>query len=105
MTPRGSAGLTPALWQLDLHVEYPLRLNQSLQLSLMADVFNVANRKEATAVNQTWTFAALDSTEDPNECGGPGTGPGTSCPQGNPDFGSPVGYQTPRSIRLGWITW
>ncbi len=72
------------------------------------DVFGYFNNDALTAktLDQTWTFTALDRTEDPNECGGPGTGRGTDCPRGNPNFGSPVGYQGPRFIRLGVrLTW
>lgn len=52
-----------------------------------------------TAVDQSWTFALGDG--GPNECGGPGSGIGTSCPNGNPNFGQATVYQSPRTLRLG----
>jgi len=57
-------------------------------------------------VDEVWTFAQAARTEDPNECGGPGTGPGTACPQGNPKWGGPLTFQDPRTVRLGTrLTW
>ncbi|MGH2360153.1 MAG: hypothetical protein ACRDGM_06375 [bacterium] len=40
-------------------------------------------------------------TEDPDLCGGPGTGENTACPNGNPDSGKPLEFQELRTIRLG----
>ncbi|HEX6202835.1 MAG TPA: hypothetical protein VF100_07525, partial [Thermoanaerobaculia bacterium] len=69
------------------------------ELKLIADVFNVTDEQEPTAVNQTWTNANQNAA-DPL-CGGPGTGPGTGCAQGNPLFGTPTAFQSPQTIRLG----
>jgi len=52
-------------------------------------------------VDQDWTFNELTVTVDPNECGDPGTGPGTQCPSGNPNFGTPIDFQRPRTFRFG----
>jgi outer membrane receptor protein involved in Fe transport len=100
ITPRGSFGRTPDVWSLDLHFQYPIRIGGN-ELNLIADVFNVTDEQEASSVNQTWTLRRAGATTDPNECGGPGTGPGTSCPQGNPLFGTPTAFQSPQTIRLG----
>ena len=57
-------------------------------------------------VDQEWTLAD-EEADDPatpiNEstCGGPGTGPGTACEAGNPNFGEATQYQAPRTLRLG----
>lgn len=102
ITPRGSAGRTPAVFTVDLHTEYPIRLQRGgLTVALFADLFNLTNAQKPIVVDQTWTYAAARQTVDPNECGGPGTGPGTSCPDGNPNWGQPVVYQDPRTVRLG----
>lgn len=98
VTPRGTFGRTPDVWSLDLHLQYPIRIGGN-ELQLIADVFNVTDEEQATAVNQTWTTANQNAA-DPN-CGGPGTGPGTACNQGNPLFGTPTAFQTPQTIRLG----
>jgi hypothetical protein len=102
ITPRGSAGRTPDLFALDLHLAYPVHLGTGgLTVDLFADLFNVANAQTATQVDQIWTRARAAKTEDPNECGGPGTGSGTACPRGNPNWGGPVAFQDPRTTRLG----
>ena len=101
ITPRGSAGRTPDTWNIDLHLEYPITFGNDSSLRLIADVFNITDESKAATVSQTWTNARLTETTDPNECGGPGTGPGTSCPNGNPQWGTATSYQTPRTIRLG----
>jgi hypothetical protein len=86
---------------LDLRLGYSLGLGSGLELGLVADIFNLTNQQRATAVDETWTWLPLFETVDPNECGGPGTGPGTECPWGNPNWGSPVAFQLPRTLRLG----
>jgi outer membrane receptor protein involved in Fe transport len=101
ITPRGSAGRTPNLFTLDLHLGYMLPIGKALSVSLIGDLFNVTNAQKAVSVDQVWTYADAGSTPDPNECGGPGTGPGTACPQGNPNWGGPVTFQDPRTLRLG----
>jgi hypothetical protein len=101
ITPRGSAGRTPDLFTLDLHLGYTLRMGNALSVSLFGDLFNVTDSQRAVSVDEIWTFARADRTEDPNECGGPGTGPGTVCPQGNPNWGAPLTFQDPRTLRLG----
>jgi outer membrane receptor protein involved in Fe transport len=101
IVPRGSAGRTDDVWNVDLHLEYPISFGGDLELKLIADVFNVTDEANATSVDQEWTFARATSTTDPNECGGPGTGPGTACPAGNPNWGTPTVYQTPQTFRLG----
>ncbi|MGH6690385.1 MAG: TonB-dependent receptor [Gammaproteobacteria bacterium] len=98
VTPRGSFGRTPDLWNVDLHLEYPLAFG-GLELKLIGDVFNVTDQQEAVLVDQEWTLA--DETAADPDCGGPGTGPGTSCEQGNPSFGQATQYQAPRTLRLG----
>lgn len=94
VTPRGSFGRTPDLWNLDLHLQYPVALGGS-DLKLILDVFNVTDQQEATVVDQTWNFA-FPTDPDPS-CGGADPG----CEFGNPNFGEPLVYQTPRTIRLG----
>jgi hypothetical protein len=101
VTQRGSAGRTDDVWNVDLHLEYPISFGGDLELKLIADVFNVTDEDNATSVDQEWTFQRALATTDPNECGGPGTGPGTACPNGNPLWGTPTVYQTPQTFRLG----
>ncbi len=101
VTPRGSFGRTPDIYNLDLHFEYPIKTGNRGELKLIADIFNITDQQEPASVDQEWTFARLTATTDPNECGGPGTGPGTACPAGNPDFGSALDFQRPQTFRFG----
>jgi outer membrane receptor protein involved in Fe transport len=98
--PRGSAGRSPDIWNVDLHLEYPIAFGSGLELKLIADVFNITDQQEAATVLQQWTTETRENL-GPNECGGPGTGPGTSCPLGNPNWGSATNFQQPRTLRLG----
>lgn len=86
VTPRGSAGRTPSWYALDLHLAYPFKITDTMELSLMADVFNVTNAQKAIAVDQEWTFC--DETENCADV------------QTNPYWGEPSAYQTPRAYRL-----
>lgn len=107
VTPRGTAGRTPDLFTIDFRTEYPIRLAKNGPIaSVFADVFNVADTQRPIYADQLWTFARSRTTEDPNECGGPGTGPGTDCPAGNPNWGKPILYHSPRTLRIGTrLTW
>ncbi len=101
ITERGSAGRTPDLFNLDLHIAYALTLGGTISVSLFGDLFNVTDAQDAVTVDQVWTRARAESSPDPNECGGPGTGEGTACPDGNPNWGGPLTFQDPRTLRLG----
>lgn len=100
--PRGTAGRSDDLWNVDLHLEYPVQLGNDMRLRLIADVFNVSNEQTPTAIDQDWTFAAPSGVGlNPGECGGPGTGQGTTCEEGNPNWGTALAYQKARTIRFG----
>ncbi|MGC8762776.1 MAG: TonB-dependent receptor [Acidobacteriota bacterium] len=83
--PRGTAGRTPTLWQLDLGAQYTFKLWKS-NLALRADIFNVTNEQRTTAVDQTY------NTED------------TSNRQTYPYFKMERGHQTARRVRLA-VRW
>ena len=106
ITERGSAGRTPDIYTIDLHLSYSIPIGKVLSLSLMGDVFNLTDAQRAVAVDEIWTNAIAATTLDPNECGGPGTGPGTDCAQGNSNWGGALTFQEPRTVRLGArLTW
>jgi hypothetical protein len=100
VTDRGTAGRTPEIWNVDVHLQYPISFGGGTDLALIVDVFNITDQQEAATLDQTWTNARADGG-NLNDCGGPGTGPGTACPAGNPLWGTPTSYQSPRTIRLG----
>lgn len=101
ITPRGSAGRTPDLFTIDLRTEYPVPFKGGLKISVFADVFNLTDTQKPIFVDEIWTFEAARRTEDPNECGGPETGQGTACPPGNPNWGKPILFHAPRTLRVG----
>lgn len=111
VSQRGSFGTNPDTYNIDLHLEYPITFGGGTELKLIADVFNITDEQEPTVVDEEWTRAHVrtpsvlnpDGTVNLEQlnCGGPGTGPGTSCPNGNPLFGEPTDRQDPRTIRLG----
>src|SRR4029453_7168301 len=78
IAPRGSSGRTPDIYTLDLRLGYSIPVGKLLSVDLFGDVFNLTNAQRALTVDENWTFAAAATTADPAECGGPGTGPGTS---------------------------
>jgi hypothetical protein len=107
VTPRGSAGRMPDIFTIDLRTEYPIRFQKDrLTVAFFADVFNVTDTQRPIYVDPMWTSARTRITENPNECGGPGTGPGTDCPDGNPNWGKPILFHEPRTLRIGArLTW
>ncbi|MDX1382741.1 MAG: hypothetical protein R3190_03800 [Thermoanaerobaculia bacterium] len=100
VVPRGTAGRTPDLTTLDLHLEAPIRVGAGKELVLFLDVFNATDEQVAIVVDENWSYA-FGSSDGVAECGGPGTGPGTSCPDGNPAWGAPLRFHQPRAMRLG----
>ena len=97
ITDRGSEGRTDPLWNLDLHVEYPIKLSEKSNLKLIADVFNVFNQHAPLSVDQEWTTRRAEATTDPNECGGTDT----VCPGANPAWGAARTFQDPLNLRVG----
>jgi outer membrane receptor protein involved in Fe transport len=83
VTPRGTFGRTDDVWNVDLHVEYPITFGSGTELKLIADIFNITDEQTATTVDQEWTTSA------------------SSDAQNNDLFGTPTDYQTPQTFRFG----
>ena len=96
ISPRGTAGRTPDIWNVDLRLELPIALGGDRQVRLIADVFNATNNDEAIGVDQIWNVTPRVHSL-PNECGGTVA----NCPGANPNFGNPTAFQTPRTVRFG----
>jgi hypothetical protein len=77
---RGKLGRTPFYFQLDLHADYPLQINERLRLSFITDFFNVTNNRKVRLPNQF--------REGTNG-------------QLNPDFLQPQLFHLPFSMRVG----
>ncbi len=90
--PRGSYTL-PWIYQLDLSVHYDVELSKlglpvkSGKIRFFADIFNVTNVQEITAVDYRW----LSDPADPSTF--------------NPNWNSAVSHQLPRTFRVAvkWI--
>ena len=88
LQPRGSAGRTSMLWDLNLRVAYNLAAitGTSWRPKLIIDILHVASQRRPTALNQTHYFALDDNGNqiDPN-----------------PFYLTPTHYQQPMSLRMG----
>ncbi len=82
--PRGTAGRTPATWDLDLRFAYdvPRAPGSRLQPRLLLDVFNVGNQHRPVAYQQLH-YTTADQTGV------------------NPNYMAVTQYQAPRRARLG----
>lgn len=77
---RGLLGRTPTNLRLDLHADYPFKLNERVKLNIIGDIFNIANTRTLRLINQ---FSEL-SFQTPNA-----------------DFKQPTSWYNPISLRLG----
>lgn len=59
LLPRGSAGRTPSLTNLDLGLAYDVRDSKRIKLTFMADVFNVMNEQKASRVDSQFLAAGV----------------------------------------------
>jgi hypothetical protein len=85
LTPRGSEGRTPNVYEADLHLGYPLTVGPGT-VNVLFDVFNLLNAQQAVLVDQRWGFQEADNA---------------SPTPVNPDYKKPVLRTRPRSLRLG----
>ncbi len=96
LAPRGEAGRTPDVWNLDFHADYalPFFRGGNRGLSLIADVFNATNNDEVVEVDQDYEYEA-QAVRSPNGCG-----TSTNC-IASPFFGTPALRQSPRTVQVG----
>jgi len=88
LEPRGSWDQLPSTYNVDLHLEYPIRV-ASVTLTPLVDIFNVTNAQIATQRGQTYN----------NVIGGNQTPPYTAPTV--PPFGQNTAWQSPRLVRVG----
>ncbi len=102
LLPRGSAGRTPWVTQLDSHISYEQKIRKNLRLMAFVDLFNVFDQQAALQQDDNYTYDAAapivngtptDLKYAKNASGQPITK--------NPNFGQPVVYQTPFYTRMG----
>lgn len=86
LSPRGSAGRTPAIWDLNARLMYDLELLSSLQTRLILDVFHIASQLKPVDIVQL-QYLEVDENGNP------------IIP--NPVYGQAYSYQPSISVRLG----
>lgn len=86
LSPRGSAGRTPAIWDLNARLMYDLNLFLSLQPRLILDLFHIASQRKEVDIDQRKYFRFDENGEPINP---------------NPTYGQAYRYQPSFSLRLG----
>lgn len=86
LTPRGSEGRTPAIYEADLHLGYPLQLGP-VTVNFLADVFNLLNAQRPILIDQRWDINNQADNTSPTPT--------------NPNYGKAVLRTPPRTLRLG----
>ncbi|MFW6173070.1 MAG: TonB-dependent receptor [Elusimicrobiota bacterium] len=95
LDPRGTSGRLPALYQLDMHLEYGFRITGK-RLAIYADVFNVLNSRTKVELETRYTRNTYYGYPD-------GILPPWTKPT-NPDnelYGKATEYQAPFRVLLG----
>jgi hypothetical protein len=82
---RGSEGRTPATYEADLHLGYPIEV-RPITINLLLDFFNVFNAQRPVLLDQRWGFEEADNS---------------SPTPVNPDYGKAILRTPPTSVRLG----
>ncbi|HRC84475.1 MAG TPA: TonB-dependent receptor [Thermoanaerobaculia bacterium] len=85
LTKRGAEGRTPATYEADLHLGYPIQAGP-VRLNVLVDVFNLLNAQRAVLVDERWGFAEADNS---------------SPTPVNPDYKKPVIRTPPTTVRVG----
>jgi hypothetical protein len=86
VAPRGSAGRTPSLWDLNVRLTYNFPIARRWQMQAVLDLLHVGNPRRAVWVDESH-YLTLD------ENGNPGSP--------NPNYKQPIAYQPPMAARLG----
>jgi hypothetical protein len=116
--PRGSAGRTPFVTQVDAHLSYRTKLSNGFSVEGFVDIFNVFNRRTALSEDAEYTVnyvmpqqAGTPLTKVPVvDGGGQCVADATTgaCPTyaiKNPNYLQPTSFQAPISGRLGMRVW
>jgi hypothetical protein len=109
--PRGSAGRTPFVTQLDMHLSYRNKLSKALSVEAFIDIFNILNQKTVLTVDSTYTYDQVMPVTTPGATVSQATvaddnGNSTSTPASkNPNYLHATSYQAPISGRLGARVW
>ena len=86
LSQRGTAGRTPAIWDLNLRLIYNLPLQSYLNTRIFLDLFHIASQREAVQFIEEKYFDIDENDVGVGE---------------NLLYGQASRYQLPMSIRLG----
>ncbi len=88
LQPRGTAGRTSSIWDLNFRLAYmlPQLTSFDYQARFVVDVFHVASQREAVNYDQLHYFGIDENGDQINP---------------NPTYGMPISFQPPMSLRLG----
>jgi hypothetical protein len=86
LVPRGSAGRTPALWDLNARIIYELPFISPYRSRIIMDVFHIASRRKPVDIDQRH-YSQVDANGVPFDP--------------NSTFGQAYRYQPPMSLRVG----
>ena len=128
--PRGSAGRTPFVTQLDAHLSYRTKLSNQFSVEAFVDIFNLLNQRTVLTEDAEYTVdrvmpaasgtplsgipvvdgngKAICATPDANgDCARDvnGNALSTVAASRNPNYLRPTSYQLPISGRLGLRVW
>lgn len=111
MLPRGSGARLETVFSADVHAGFTFKPIKAQAVELTVDVFNLFNFQAATAVDEIYTEADVEPLRE-GECKGTCSeadlakvkqSDGTAFDPAavNPNYGLPLAYQAPRTVRLG----
>jgi hypothetical protein len=102
LLPRGSAGRTPWVTQLDGHISYEQHIRKNLRLQAFVDLFNMIDQQAALQQDDNYTYdgAAPIVNGTPSDLKFAKNSSGNPIVK-NPNFGQTVVYQTPFYTRMG----
>jgi len=86
LSPRGSAGRTQTIWDLNARIIYELNFLSDVQTRLMLDLFHIASQSKEVDIDQQ-KYLGFDENGDPINL--------------NPTYGQAYRYQPSFSMRLG----
>ncbi len=102
LLPRGSAGRTPAVTQIDARLAYRQALSKQATLELWVELFNLLNRRTPLRMDDNYTFDMAAAIVDGSASDLPfAKNIGSQPISVNPNYGRATAYQPPFHGRLG----
>ena len=100
--PRGSAGRTPNVFQVDAKIGYKQPLTKNTSVELFFDLFNLFNSRTALSMDDNYTTDTTGAIVNGNLNDLAHAKNAAGLPiQKNPNFGNPTAFQAPIHGRMG----